>query len=79
MMLPWSASPTSGWARSAGAFVVRRDDSLQEADVLAHAKATLANYKVPRQVAFVDVLPRNLGGKVLKNELRDQVKQGDTE
>ncbi|MFN8107753.1 MAG: AMP-binding protein [Nocardioidaceae bacterium] len=61
------------------AFVVRRDDSLQEADVLAHAKATLANYKVPRQVAFVDVLPRNLGGKVLKNELRDQVKQGDTE
>ncbi|HMY09098.1 MAG TPA: AMP-binding protein, partial [Marmoricola sp.] len=61
------------------AFVVRRDDSLQEADVLAHAKSTLANYKVPRQVAFVDVLPRNLGGKVLKNELRDQVKQGDTE
>ncbi|MCB0889130.1 MAG: AMP-binding protein, partial [Nocardioidaceae bacterium] len=61
------------------AFVVRRDDSLQEADVLTHAKAALANYKVPRQVAFVDVLPRNLGGKVLKNELRDQVKQGDTE
>jgi acyl-CoA synthetase (AMP-forming)/AMP-acid ligase II len=39
-------------------------------DVIAYAKEKLANFKVPRQVAIVDALPRNLGGKVLKTELR---------
>jgi acyl-CoA synthetase (AMP-forming)/AMP-acid ligase II len=59
------------------AFVVRGNDSLDAEAVLAHAKANLANYKVPRRVTFTDVLPRNLGGKVLKNQLRDQVNEGD--
>jgi acyl-CoA synthetase (AMP-forming)/AMP-acid ligase II len=40
-------------------------------DVVAYAKEKLANFKVPRQVAIVDALPRNLGGKVLKTELRN--------
>jgi acyl-CoA synthetase (AMP-forming)/AMP-acid ligase II len=39
-------------------------------DVVAHAKERLANFKVPRHVELVDALPRNLSGKVLKNELR---------
>ncbi len=53
------------------AFVVRAADSTRtEEDVIAFAKERLANFKVPRHVAFVDVLPRNLGGKVLKTELR---------
>lgn len=38
--------------------------------VIAFAKERLANFKVPRYVELVDVLPRNLSGKVLKNELR---------
>ncbi len=41
--------------------------------VLAFARGRLANYKVPRAVELVDALPRNLGGKVLKNELRSPV------
>ena len=44
---------------------------LSAEDVIAFAKERLANFKVPRQVEFVDVLPRNLGGKVLKNQLRE--------
>ena len=40
------------------------------AEVIAFAKERLANFKVPRYVALVDALPRNLSGKVLKNELR---------
>ena len=53
------------------AFVVRRPDaSLTAEDVTAHAKERLANFKVPRQVTFVDALPRNLAGKVLKTQLR---------
>jgi acyl-CoA synthetase (AMP-forming)/AMP-acid ligase II len=39
-------------------------------DVIAFAKARLANFKVPRYVELVDTLPRNLSGKVLKTELR---------
>ncbi len=52
------------------AFVVRRDDTLDAETVIAFARERLANFKAPREVVFVDALPRNLGGKVLKNELR---------
>ena len=38
--------------------------------MIAFAKERLANFKVPREIEFVDALPRNLSGKVLKNELR---------
>ena len=53
------------------AYVVRRTGSeLAVEDVLAFARERLANFKVPREVEFVDELPRNLAGKVLKRELR---------
>jgi acyl-CoA synthetase (AMP-forming)/AMP-acid ligase II len=53
------------------AYVVRRDgSSLSDADVVAHCKDVLANYKVPRVVEFADELPRNPSGKVLKRLLR---------
>ena len=69
---PSSASPTSGWARSARRSSCRRLDRRADADdVIAFAKERLANFKVPRQVELVDALPRNLSGKVLKTELRD--------
>ena len=54
------------------AFVVLDDGaSLSDADIKAHVKANLANYKVPRSVTFLDQLPRNATGKVLKRELRE--------
>jgi HIP---CoA ligase len=40
-------------------------------EVLAFARERLANFKVPRHVERIDVLPRNLSGKVLKNQLRE--------
>jgi acyl-CoA synthetase (AMP-forming)/AMP-acid ligase II len=43
---------------------------LDQQSVLAFARERLANFKVPREVRFLDALPRNLGGKVLKTELR---------
>ncbi|GAA4503990.1 FadD3 family acyl-CoA ligase [Actinoallomurus oryzae] len=55
-------------------FVVRRDPDLAEADVLAHCRERLAGFKVPRHVTFVDALPRNPSGKVLKRELRQATK-----
>ena len=54
------------------AFVVRRDGSLTAEDVRAFATERLANFKRPKVVTFLEDLPRNLSGKVLKNELREQ-------
>ena len=42
-------------------------------EIVAFAKERLANFKIPRHVETVDALPRNLSGKVLKNELRSRV------
>ena len=52
------------------AFVVVRDRySIDAAGVREHVRANLARYKVPRDVVFIDRLPRNPSGKVLKREL----------
>ena len=52
------------------AFVVCADGaSVSEDDVKGHVKSNLARYKVPRDVVFLDELPRNATGKVLKREL----------
>jgi acyl-CoA synthetase (AMP-forming)/AMP-acid ligase II len=52
------------------AFVVTAEsDQLSEDDVKAYVKRNLARYKVPRDVAFLDSLPRNATGKILKREL----------
>jgi fatty-acyl-CoA synthase len=51
-------------------FVVRRDGKqLTEDEVKGHVRENLANYKSPREVVFIDELPRNPTGKVLKREL----------
>jgi fatty-acyl-CoA synthase len=52
------------------AFVVPRPGAdLAEAEVQAFVRENLARYKVPREVVFLDELPRNATGKVLKREL----------
>ncbi len=53
------------------AFVVRVPDSDLDSDaVRAYVREHLARYKVPRDVTFVDAIPRNAAGKILKRELR---------
>jgi acyl-CoA synthetase (AMP-forming)/AMP-acid ligase II len=55
------------------AFVVTRDGaSLGEGEVKDHVKSNLACYKVPREVVFLDELPRNATGKVLKKDLKKE-------
>jgi fatty-acyl-CoA synthase len=51
--------------------VVRGGKELSEDDVKAYVKDNLARYKVPREVVFMDELPRNQTGKVLKRELTE--------
>jgi acyl-coenzyme A synthetase/AMP-(fatty) acid ligase len=42
----------------------------QRRSEISYCKERLANFKVPREVTFVDELPRNLSGKILKRDLR---------
>jgi len=54
------------------AFLVARPGSnLDEQSVIAYTREHLANFKAPRSVRFVDALPRNAGGKVVKPQLRE--------
>jgi long-chain acyl-CoA synthetase len=52
-------------------FVVRTPDAtLDEAAMIAHCRAELTAYKVPKQVRFVDALPKSNVGKILRKDLR---------
>jgi acyl-CoA synthetase (AMP-forming)/AMP-acid ligase II len=54
------------------AFVVLRDGSVADTDALKqHVRDHLANYKVPRQIAVLDELPRGTTGKIVRKELHD--------
>jgi acyl-CoA synthetase (AMP-forming)/AMP-acid ligase II len=62
------------------AFVVLEDGAeVSEDDLKAFVKQNLARYKVPREIVFLDELPRNATGKVLKRELVDDGDDGGDE
>jgi acyl-coenzyme A synthetase/AMP-(fatty) acid ligase len=44
--------------------------ALTEADLLAHCRREMTSYKVPKQVRFVDALPKSAVGKILRKDLR---------
>jgi long-chain acyl-CoA synthetase len=65
--------PDGTWGECVTAVVVLAIDvSLSDEDVIGFARERLAHYKCPRRVEFVDALPRNATGKVLKRSLRDR-------
>ncbi len=64
--------PSARWGESPFAIVVRKDATLREQDVIEFCRGRLAGFKQPRGVAFVNEIPRNPSGKVLKRILRDR-------
>jgi acyl-CoA synthetase (AMP-forming)/AMP-acid ligase II len=62
--------PDATWGENVCAVVVRRDAGVTAGDVVDGVRARLAGFKRPRHVVFVDELPRNASGKILKHELR---------
>jgi fatty-acyl-CoA synthase len=63
--------PDERWGEAGSALVVVREGaSLSDEAILEHCRANLAKFKVPKSIGFVDALPRNAMGKVLKRELR---------
>lgn len=53
-------------------FVVRRDNVLSIDDITAHCRENLTAYKVPKEIVFVDDLPKSNVGKILRREIREQ-------
>ena len=64
--------PDERWGEVPVAFVaLRPNTTATEDELIEHCRGQLARFKVPKVVTFVDVLPRNPSGKVLKRELRE--------
>ena len=53
------------------AFIVKKDPSLTVEEVQEHCRQLLTSYKCPKQIVFVDALPKSNVGKILRKELRN--------
>ena len=65
-------TPDDRWIEAVTAVVVTSSDVTAE-ELIAHARKSLAGFKVPKHVHIVDELPRNQSGKLLKRVLRDEL------
>lgn len=67
------ATPDPRWIEAVTAIVVTKESAAaDEQEIIAWAKERLASFKAPKKVHFVDDLPRNASGKILKRILREQ-------
>jgi acyl-CoA synthetase (AMP-forming)/AMP-acid ligase II len=63
--------PDDKWGEAVKAIVVKKEGSSPSpAEIIAWARERIAGYKLPKTVDFIDVIPRNPSGKVLRRELR---------
>jgi fatty-acyl-CoA synthase len=61
------------WGEVGRAVVAVKEGRKVTADeIIDHLHGSLAKYKIPKSVVFIDRLPRNAAGKVLKNRLREE-------
>ena len=71
--------PDEKWGEVPMALVVRKPDTqVTESEILAFARERLAGFKTPKSVGWVDALPRNPSGKILKKDLREPYWKGHT-
>jgi long-chain acyl-CoA synthetase len=68
--------PHEKWGETAKAMVVRANSDVTEEEIIAYAKERLATYKCPTSVDWMDELPRNPSGKILKKDLREPYWEG---
>lgn len=67
--------PDDKWIEAIAAIVVTKEGmEPDEEGLLAHAREHLAPFKVPKKIFFVDNLPSNTAGKLLKRTLREEFK-----
>src|SRR5439155_3534659 len=69
--------PDERWGEAVKAVVVKKADAaLTPGELIGWARERIAGYKLPKSVDFIDALPRNPTGKILKRELRKAYWEG---
>src|ERR1700722_13231383 len=69
--------PDESWGEAVKAMVVLKPGAPPDAaDIIAWARSRIVNFKAPKSVDFVDAIPRNLSGKILRRELREPYWKG---
>jgi acyl-CoA synthetase (AMP-forming)/AMP-acid ligase II len=69
--------PDDTWGEAVKAIVVLKSGAPRDAaDIIAWARARIAHFKAPKSVDFVDAIPRNITGKILRRELREPYWKG---
>ena len=69
--------PDARWGEAVKAIVVPRPGASPDpADIIAHARRHIAGFKCPKSVDFIDTLPRNPSGKILRRQLREPYWEG---
>jgi fatty-acyl-CoA synthase len=69
--------PDQLWGEAVKAIVVKKPGLAPDAsEIIAYARARIAGYKLPKSVDFIDALPRNPSGKVLRKDLRKPYWEG---
>ena len=64
--------PDKRWGETGKLFVVlKKNKSLKKEQIIEHCIKNLAKFKVPTEIEFIDILPRNATGKVLKRNLKE--------
>lgn len=68
--------PDDVFGETVKAYVVCRSKNVDAAQLIAHCKTKLADYKVPSEIEFIDELPKGPTGKILRRELREMTTVG---
>jgi long-chain acyl-CoA synthetase len=69
--------PDDTWGEAVKAIVVLKPGAPRDAaDIIAWARARIAHFEAPKSVDFVDTIPRNITGKILRRELREPYWRG---
>ena len=69
--------PDEKWGEAIKAFVVAKEGvEVKPEDIIVFSKTQIASFKCPKTVDFIDVLPRNPSGKILRRELRQPFWEG---
>ncbi|TDP63474.1 AMP-binding protein [Roseateles toxinivorans] len=64
--------PDPGTGEAVKLYIVKKTPSLTAEQVVAHCREQMTGYKVPRQIEFLDELPKSNVGKILRRELRER-------
>jgi long-chain acyl-CoA synthetase len=69
-------APDENLGETVQAYVVRKDETLTEEELKVYCRQELVKYKVPDRIIFIEELPKNTTGKILRRALREQIVKG---